>query len=247
MMSQIRLCLLTVSIATLACLPSRAFSGDGWLTNDDGYPVIAGVWQEFGVVGKHGPIFIKVAQSGGMFKANCTYDVYPHSGSSPVTVVWHMTGTVGKTGKIAGDLVRTKAPEGWVLRQTWTGSLGQEAKKIDLHASSVQRWEQDLTWVRVASPESAKTDKQGITVIVNNANVAQSQSVSESASKSASSVVPSNPPAEKKVFIVEYNTGAKGKIRNSDEVTASSPEEAKDIIRQRIKGKIKFQSVTPKE
>jgi hypothetical protein len=96
--------------------------------------------------------------------------------------------------------------------------------------------------------ERTASDKQGITVIVNNANVAQSQSMSESASKSASasSAVPSNPPADKEVFIVTYYTGAKLKVRNEDEVTASSPDEAKEIVRQRVKGKIRIQSVTPK-
>jgi hypothetical protein len=247
MMPQFRFSVWIVSIATLALWSSHTSASDVWKTTDEGYPLIAGVWQECKANAKHGPVFVNIVQHGKMFRANCKYDFYPNAGSAPVTVEWHMTGTVNRDGKFTGDLVHTKAPDGWGLRQTRTAILGREGNRIYLHASLWQGGEQDLTWVRVASSESAKTDKQGITVIVNNANVAQSQSVSESASKSASSVVPSNPPAEKKVFIVEYNTGAKGKIRNSDEVTASSPEEAKDIIRQRIKGKIKFQSVTPKE
>jgi hypothetical protein len=51
---------------------------------------------------------------------------------------------------------------------------------------------------------------------------------------------------DRRIFIVKYNTGAKGKMHNFDEVTASSEDEAIGIVRQRVKGKIRFESVTPK-
>ena len=52
---------------------------------------------------------------------------------------------------------------------------------------------------------------------------------------------------DRKIFIVKYNIRAKGKIHNADEVTASSEEEAIGIVREHVKGKIRFESVTPKQ
>lgn len=76
------------------------------------YPWIGGVWQE-------GPdVFIAVTQTGGTWRAQCSY-THPDAGE----VRWEMDGTISHDGLMRGTLRHTKAPTGWKATQIREGRL----------------------------------------------------------------------------------------------------------------------------
>ena len=50
------------------------------------YPLIAGVWREAAADVNHGPILITIAQHGGKFQAECTYQLYPRGARHAVDI-----------------------------------------------------------------------------------------------------------------------------------------------------------------
>jgi len=91
-----------------------------------GFPSIEGVWQE-------GPednrIRVTVTQIGDRFRATCTYQHKEHG-----EIRWRMTGAISKDGEIKGELVHTKAPRGWSLKQTRTAKYSAIDGAIVGHA-----------------------------------------------------------------------------------------------------------------
>jgi hypothetical protein len=100
-------------------------------------PVINGVWQEG--LEKNG-IRVTIIQKGEKFTAECVYK-HPEHGE----VRWEMKGTVSKDGEIRGNLVHTKAPQGWV-NQVRVGVLSADGKTITLRANLDGGEAQDLVW-----------------------------------------------------------------------------------------------------
>jgi hypothetical protein len=80
----------------------------------DGFPSIAGVWQDGPAENK---IQVVITQQRDKFTATCTYNNKEHG-----EISWRMTGTVTKDGELKGILIHTKSPPGWE-GQTRTGKF----------------------------------------------------------------------------------------------------------------------------
>jgi len=102
----------------------------------DGFPSIAGVWEETG-----GAI-VHITQNHEKWMGKCSYSL-----KGGDIVEWEISGTIGLDRKIEGTLYHTRCPHDWKVKQIREGRLSSDANEI----IGTAIWEggaRPYTWMR---------------------------------------------------------------------------------------------------